>query len=258
MPGAATRTRHFLRRAARSAAARTGNADRYSDLEAVFDAGQRRHLLDEVATNAVLAAVLRPSSHVIDVGANVGDVLERMVRLAPNGRHLAYEPVPELYDDLVRRFPGVEVRQAALSDAAGSSTFSHVTGEPAFSGLRTRRDLPPGVGEVREIHVEVQRLDDALPDGFAPDLIKVDVEGAEVKVLQGARETLARHRPVVIFEHGAGGADLYDTGSGELWDLLDACGLRVFSVAGDGPYSRDQLEALFHAPQWNYVAVPAA
>jgi FkbM family methyltransferase len=248
----------FLRRATRSAAARTGNADRWSEVEAAFDPGLRRHRLDEVASAAVLAAVLRPDSNVIDVGANVGDVLERIVRLAPHGRHLAYEPIPELAADLVRRFPGVDVRQAALSDEAGRSSFSHVTAEPAFSGLVQRQDLPPDIGEIRRIEVRLERLDDVLPDGVAPTLIKIDVEGAEVKVLRGARETLARHRPYVIFEHGSGGADLYDTGSEELWQILDEAGLRVFSVAGDGPYGRDEFAALFHAPQWNYLAAPAS
>lgn len=250
------RARRFLRRAARSIAARSGNADRWSELEAAFDPGLRRHRLDEVATEAVLAAIIRADAHVVDVGANVGDVLGRMVRLAPEGRQLAYEPVPELHADLVRRFPGADVRRAALSDEVGTSSFAHVVDEPAYSGLRRRRDLPSDIGAIREIEVRLERLDDALPDGFAPALIKIDVEGAEVKVLRGARETLERHRPAVIFEHGVGGADLYDTGSEELWRILDDAGLRVFSVAGDGPYSLAEFVALFDAPQWNYLAVP--
>jgi FkbM family methyltransferase len=258
MPARGGRARHFLRRAARSAAARAGQRDRFAELETVFDAGLRRHMLDEFALQAVLAAVLRPDSCVVDVGANVGTVLEEVVRLAPQGRHVAYEPIPELHDDLVRRFPGVDVRRAAASDEAGASSFSHVTAEPALSGLLRRDDLPPGIGEVREIEVRLERLDDALPEGFAPALIKIDVEGAEVKVLRGARETLAAHRPLVVFEHGAGGADLYDTGSEELWDILDGAGLRVFSLVGEGPYARAEFAALFHEPQWNYLAVPSA
>lgn len=246
----------FLQRAARSAAARTGNAERFGELEAVFTPAQRRELRDNLAARAVLVATLRSGSTAVDVGANVGDVLQDIVRLAPDGRHLAFEPVPDLHEELVRRFPGVDVRRAALSDVEGTLEFTHVVGAPAYSGLRRRADLPPEAGELRRISVATHRLDDLLDPELSPALIKVDVEGAEVLALRGARETLRRHRPVVLFEHGVGGADLYDTTSAELWDLLDEASLRVFDLEGEGPLTRTEFSARFTAPTWNYVAVP--
>lgn len=248
--------RQVLRRAARSVAVRTGKLERLRSLRSAVELARDRGLSDHFATRVAMAAALRQGSNAIDVGANVGGVLAEIARLAPEGRHLAYEPLPELHADLERRFPQVEVRCAALSDEAGTSTFSRVVGNPEYSGLRLRGDRPPEAREVEEITVRTERLDDAIPDDLEPDLIKVDVEGAEVKVLEGARETLARYRPIVFFEHGEGGADLYGTTSGQLWDLLHDCGLRVFNVHGEGPFSQGQFEALFEAPQWNYMAVP--
>jgi FkbM family methyltransferase len=239
-------------------AARTGRGGgRLAELEAVFDVAQRRELRDDLAMDAILAAVLRRGSNFVDVGANVGRVLEKVVRLAPEGSHIAYEPVPDLAERLRARFPQVDVREAALSDEAGEAEFTVITDRPSYSGLLERQDVPADAGERRKISVELQRLDDALPAGYAPDVIKVDVEGAEVRALAGARQTLEAHKPVLLFEHGAGGADLYGTTSRQLWELLDGCGLRVFDMEGNGPFSLGEFEALFTEPTWNYLAAPA-
>jgi hypothetical protein len=110
---------------------------------------------------------------------------------------------------------------------------------------------------VERVSVRTERLDDVLADGPPPALIKIDVEGAELGVLKGAVETLQRHRPHVLFEHGAGGADLYGTTPVEVFDLLDAVELRIFDLDGSGPYSRGRFEATFTQPIWNFLAAPA-
>jgi FkbM family methyltransferase len=206
----------------------------------------------EDSLRLLLAYVLAEDSDCIDVGAHQGDVLADMVRLAPRGRHLAYEPLPHLAGTLAERFPDVDVRNAALSDAAGETSFVHVVSNPAYSGLRERSY--PGHEKLETITVRTERLDDVLPEGMAPAFLKVDVEGAELQVFRGAQETLARFRPVVFFEHGKGAADHYGTRSGDLHDLLSGAGLRVFDEHGGGPYTRDGFEALFEGPIFNFVA----
>lgn len=239
-------------RAARTIAGGTWNSERRRELSGVFDLKVYRVIRDDLATQAVLSAVLRSDSHVIDVGAHRGDVLEQVIRLCPNGRFLAYEPIPDLARELAAKFPDATVRQAALSDETGNTTFQHVLHQPAYSGLLLRADIP-GEGQVEPIKVELRRLDDDLPNEFRPAVIKVDVEGAEVRVLRGATETLHRFRPIVIFEHGH--SDLYDTTSDELWDLLTECGYRIFNMEGAGPYSLDQFRT--PAPEWNFLAIPS-
>ncbi len=223
----------------------------------MLEPSARRELRDDHALRVVLAAVLRDDSNAVDVGANIGAVLESIVRLAPSGRHVAFEPLPGLCEGLRMRFPGVDVRCAALSDVAGTSEFSHVLAAPAYSGLRERADLPDEVGEVRRIPVRTERLDEALADGYAPALLKIDVEGAELQVLRGGSETLARHRPVVLFEHGVGGSDLYGAGPGEVFDVLAEARLRIFDLDGEGPYTRERFEAIFEQPIWNFLAAPS-
>ncbi len=226
---------------------------RLHEARAVFDPYRRRELRDDWAMRLILAAVLHADSNVIDVGANDGAVLESIVRVAPNGRHIAYEPIPELHESLSRRYPDVDVRCAALYDSAGQASFTHVLERPAISGLRVRREVQ---GSLRELSVSTERLDDVLDADYVPALIKIDVEGAELGVMRGAERTLALHRPFVLFEHGLGGADIYDARPAEVFDLLDGCRLRIFDLDGGGPYSRSLFEETFTKPVWNFLAVP--
>ena len=254
-----------LRRSGRAAAVRLGREEQARELmgrvreaRTAFDVSARRELRDEHAMEVVLATVLRIDSTAVDVGANEGAVLESIVRIAPSGRHIAFEPIPHLHQALVERFPDVDVHRAAVSDAAGTAEFTHVPDAPAYSGLLQRDDLPQGAKQVELVSVRTERLDDVLQGAPVPALVKIDVEGAELGVLQGAVETLQRHKPFVLFEHGAGGADLYGTRPTQVFDLLDGVGLRIFDLDGSGPYSRDRFEMTFNQPIWNFLAAPAA
>jgi FkbM family methyltransferase len=253
-----------IRRPARGLLARIGKEEQARQIithlreaRSAFRPLERRELRDEHGLHVVLASVLRADSCAVDVGANEGNVLRSIMRIAPLGQHIAFEPIPALYRQLLESFPEVEVRQSALADVTGMTEFVHVVDAPAYSGLRQRRDLPAGVGEVERIAVRTERLDDVLANRPAPTVIKIDVEGAELGVMQGALDTLQRHRPVVIFEHGAGGADLYGTGPTDVFDLLDGSGLRIFDLDGAGPYSRALFEDTFARPIWNFIAAPA-
>lgn len=257
-------TADVLRRSAKSVVRRSGREQQarmvvgqVREARTAFDPAARRMRRDEHAMRVALATALRHDSNAIDVGANRGETLELILSIAPDGRHIAYEPIPALAQQLAISYPQVEVRNAACSDEAGSAEFTHVLNAPAMSGLRQRADLPADAAQVEQITVRLDRLDDALPDDYVPSLLKIDVEGAELLVLRGAAETLARHRPFVLFEHGIGGADLYGSTPGEVFDLLADCRLRIFDLEGDGPYTRDRFEAVFAEPIWNFLAAPA-
>jgi FkbM family methyltransferase len=238
------------------AALRTGVGVPLRAVKRRFDpAHVRRDRADHARLQRVLDEVLRPDSSALDVGCHEGAVLAEIVRLAPAGRHVAWEPLPELCARAAARFPDVDVRCAALSDRAGERDFVHVTTLPGWSGFRARPY--PGSQSIETIRVRTERLDDALPSGFAPAFLKIDVEGAELEVLRGGLETIARHRPVVVFEHGAGSADHYGTAPAEVWELLDGAGLRVSGLDGAGPFSLAEFEDEFaRAERVNFVARP--
>jgi FkbM family methyltransferase len=182
-------------------------------------------------------------------------VLREIVRLAPQGRHVAWEPLPAFAGRLRDHFPSVEVRQAALSDRAGARAFSHVLDEPGWSGFVARPT--PGASAVETISVPCERLDDALPDDMRPAFIKIDVEGAEEQVLLGGGDTLLHHRPIVAFEHGAGSAEHYGTTPDRIHDLFAKLGYRIFGLDGDGPYGANRLTDIFtRGERVNFVARP--
>lgn len=242
----------------RRALATAGLEDRAVAVRRAFEpAGRTQDRRDHEALATIFAAVLSEDSDCVDVGAHSGAVLDDLLRIAPRGRHLAFEPLPDLAAALQERLPRVDVRAVALSDATGTSTFAHVLDRPGWSGLKARPTPDGAAARVASITVPTQRLDDALPDGYAPALIKVDVEGAELQVLQGARETLATHRPVLVLEHGLGSADHYGTRPEDVHDLLAELGYRLFGLQGQGPFDRAAFAATFHAATLvNFLATP--
>jgi FkbM family methyltransferase len=216
----------------------------------------RRDRADRAQLQRLIAEVLHEDSGAIDVGCHDGGVLADIVRAAPRGWHLAFEPLPGPCARAAERFPAVDVRCAALSDRAGEREFVHVTTLPGWSGFRARPY--PGRQRSETISVRVERLDDVLPAGCVPALIKVDVEGAELEVLRGGLQTIVRHRPVIAFEHGLGSADHYGTTPADVWELLaQTAGLRIFGSDGAGPFSLPEFEAQFaRAERVNFVARP--
>ena len=221
---------------------------------------RRRDDSDSQSMRRLLAFTLEAGSNCVDIGAHRGLVLTEMARVAPAGHHVAFEPIPTLAAALRREFPGVEIHEMALSDASGSAQFSHVLGvAEGLSGLKYRELPADVVVEQEQITVTLARLDDVLAPDYVPALIKIDVEGAELGVLQGAREVLRRHMPIIVFEHGSGSAEAYGTFPRDIHALLcGELGYRIFDLDGNGPYTPAEFEHGFTARiRVNWVAAPA-
>jgi FkbM family methyltransferase len=207
------------------------------ELLAAFYSTARQELREEIAMRGVLASVLHTRSTYVDVGTNRGQVLREAVRVAPKGRHLAFEPIPSLAGEVGESFPQVDCRQVALGAEPGAAEFCHFRTLDGWSGLRRSPEISDELGDPEYITVEVSTLDVELGE-LRPSIVKIDVEGAELGVLEGGRALLSEVRPVIIFEHVANAAALYSASSSALWDLLTGMGYRVFSMTGDGPVSR--------------------
>jgi FkbM family methyltransferase len=220
-------------------------------------AAYERESADNASLEGLLRDELRADDNCIDVGANEGRFLGAMLAGAPRGRHIACEPIPVLAQQLRDRFPSVDVHEVALSDAPGCQEFVLVPDSMGYSGLRER--TYPDAFQTQKITVRVARLDDVLADDYAPRVLKVDVEGAELQVFRGAMSTLTRYRPIVVFEHGIGAADHYGTTPQDVYELLvDGAGLHIHGLAGDArPYSLDEFVDAFSAGRrWNWIARP--
>lgn len=202
----------------------------------------------------LLESVLSKNSNCIDIGAYRGRVLAEITQVAPDGKHIAYEPLPHIHDYLVRRFPSVDVRLAAVSNEDGEKSFTYVKNAPARSGFRERGSSESQ--QIEKLTVRTESLDSGLPADYIPALIKIDVEGAERFVIEGAIKTISKYKPVIIFEHGKGGAPYYATQPRHVYELLhNEAGLNIYDLDGNGPYSLDQFEETFaQDARWDYVA----
>lgn len=170
-------------------------------------------------TSAVIKKVCKEDSHCIDIGCFKGDILRQMIGFAPKGKHIAFEPIPSQFEMLRETFGNtVTFYPYALGSENAQATFHHVVSNPTYSGLKQRAYKQDE--KVIQIPVEVRRLDDVLSPDQPVHLIKIDVEGGELDVLKGAARTLDRWHPYIIFEHGIGGADKYNSGPADIYSLL--------------------------------------
>lgn len=177
-------------------------------------------------TLRVLRECLKEDSNTIDIGAHLGHILREILKAAPRGRHLAFEPIPHLYAELKKKFGHkVTVLDYALSNQKGTAEFNHFVNKPALSGLKKRTDF--GNLEVNTFTVQTERLDELVSPDTKIDLIKIDVEGAEMIVLEGARALLKRDRPIVLFEFSSGGGANYNTQPEKVYDIFAESGMQV-------------------------------
>jgi FkbM family methyltransferase len=219
------------------------------ELLATFYPDARQALREEVALTAILASALRSDGMYVDVGTNKGQVLREALRLAPRGRHLAFEPIPAVADELARAYPSVECRQLALGARSEEAQFCHFKKLEGWSGLRRSPLVSDERGDPEYITVTVSTLDEQLGE-HTPCVVKIDVEGAELGVIEGGRELLTRAKPVLIVEHVAAAAALYGAESGALWDLLGELGYETLSITGDGPFARQAFAANTTVVNW--------
>ena len=209
---------------------------------------------------AVIKGVLANDFNCVDVGTHRGELLRTIVRFAPTGTHYAFEPIPSLYQDLIKSFPAARVYQIALSDEPGITTFYYVPRYSAFSGLR-QRPYPSDNIAVRQIEVRQDTLDDIVNGEVPIHFIKIDVEGAEFNVLKGAASTIRTNKPIIIFEHELAAIEQYGHNSDEVYELLSDYGLHV-SLIGDWLQNRkalDQQDFVEHVKRRtkiNFIAYP--
>ena len=199
----------------------------------------------ELAVQDAFVEFVAPGMTVYDVGANVGFYTVIAARLAgPDGRVVAFEPHPANARQIshnARLNPtlSVEVRAEALGAFDGQTVF-HLSEEATWGQIDGVRDLPRR--KAGELTVPLRRLDSF--DGILPPpaLIKIDVEQAEVGVLEGGRETIRQRQPILFIE-------LHETNSG-VADFLDHAGYHARAIGEPGD---------LRAVSWNafVIAVPS-
>jgi len=144
---------------------------------------------------------------IFDVGAYIGDVSATYKKLFPQSTIYCFEPFPDSFQKL-NRFSGdasIKANQIAFSDKEGKTTF-HINVDLSCNSL-----LPPTESDFKcysaksikdgEIQVETNTLDNFCAGDKISciDILKLDVEGAEVKVLEGASRMLSKQAIKLIY-----------------------------------------------------------
>jgi len=203
--------------------------------------------LQEAGTISWLRKVIRPGMTVIDVGANIGQMtMEAAVLVGPRGRVIAIEPAAGNLEYLRQHVEAnqlsdrVTIVDAACTNQDGGDVALYLAirkGETSSVGSGhgisgpepiIRQDSSLRVQEVRVPRVSIDGL--CQRHGIEPSVIKIDVEGAEILVVQGAKNTLRRARPQVqVGFHPFAFADPRRA-SAELQALAEQAGYRIEGV----------------------------
>lgn len=211
------------------------------------------HLIDlgvnEPHVTRTLMSLIGPGDVVVDVGANVGyySVLAGW-RAHPDGQVWSFEPNPRAFallsDNMTMTGHAAMARRwpVALSDRAGTAALRIFPGYEATSTIRavpeafvshTERET----GRVSHvIDVELLRLDDAMRDVPAINVMKIDAEGHEPAIIAGAQEILRRSRTVkIVMEFVPPIMDAGDT-RGMLRTIRDT-GFSIYRIEHDSSFT---------------------
>jgi FkbM family methyltransferase len=199
--------------------------------------------------HAFLEKHIRPGMRVLDVGSNLGLYSVLMARRAgSSGKVICFEPDPDLFAALRRNqeingLTQLEAHNLALGAAPAdlllhrsiiNSGDNHL-GESTSPLFR------------RTVNAKVVRLDDYLP-GVELDLVKIDVQGWEVDVLRGMRETLRRNHSIrVYFEFSKIGYTRAGSTYQDLVVLLRETGFLIFDPVSQLELSDEMIEDLIRS-----------
>lgn len=218
---------------------------------------------DVASTGEVwLRELLAPkATFVVDVGANVGDWLEgvRAIKGDVAFSALAFEPSSSAASRLRARFEGderVSIEECGVGDVAGSLTLFE---EPdAGKGSSLVPGFHRGNGVSRA--VPITTLDDEIAhrEWGRIDLLKIDAEGYDLRVLRGAHALLAAQDIGVLqFEYNRAWQLAGDT-LRAAYTLLEQCGYVVYLLKRDGLYTLDYMLYEEYFEYSNFVAISPA
>jgi FkbM family methyltransferase len=214
-------------------------------------------LLEERRLPLVLSQLLSRTSNVLDVGCHIGSFLSLVRQIAPDGHHVAIEASPVKARLLSQKFRDVRIEQIAISDSSGMAMFEDNVAHPGFS--RLQGDHPSDRG-VKVYEVSTSTLDSLNLGSF--DLVKLDIEGAELSALRGGAKFFKTQRPAIIFECGAAANVGLDRSA--LYDqLLLEMRYDVFTFSDflyrKGPLTADEFRkcGIYPFKAFNFLALPS-
>jgi len=200
---------------------------------------------------------IKQNPNFIDVGANIGLISAYVLNHVPKVNIYAFEPGPHQYNlfnktiienKLEKR---IKLYNLALSNTNGTMEFNiHSTQDVSGDGFYdTER-----AGKTNIINVEVLKLDDWWENNKKPniDVIKIDVEGAELWILEGAVKMLKSCKPIIVLEICNLNYRNYPYTENEVLELLISNNYSVFTEEGS-LVNKNNLKSFQEKNIYNYV-----
>lgn len=193
----------------------------------------------ETGTAAALSKLVKPGSIVIDIGANIGaHALPLAQHVGENGKVYAIEPTDWAFEKMIRNLDlNPELKNSLVPIKAFFSDLKGSLPSQTHSSWRLddSKKHPVHGGQLNHSgNAEYTSLDQWVKNtGLKKiDLIKLDVDGYEVKVLKGGMNTLREFKPKMILELTLYNLDEYGDSLKELLDLLKSCDYDLKSQDG--------------------------
>ena len=191
----------------------------------------------DAEVRAARAAIHRPDAVVIDVGGGRGDWTAALLEAVPMARVLLLEPSAPALDHLrARCLARTTVLPVAAGDQPGSAVLHVPRWDTAIASVHLRRDSYFQIEQFQPQLVQVVTLDQVISTfGLGVvDFVKIDVEGHELAVLRGARQSMQAGRiKALAFEFGSGNLNAR-TFFHDIWDELLPFGFQVQRICPGG------------------------
>jgi len=190
-------------------------------------------VLSDRAERRLFRRFVQPGMTVVDVGGNIGIYTRYLARLiGPTGRVHTFEPSPSNFEHLkenTRGLSNVLLNHAAVGEHNGVIKL-FISDEMNVD----HRTFDSGDGR-RSIEVSVTALDDYFEPGKKVDFIKIDVQGYEWSVLQGAKRVLKENADLkILMEFWPWGLKKASCEPSHILDFFSSLGYRVCRVTNDG------------------------
>ena len=187
----------------------------------------------EQDTNQVLAKYLKEDFVVIEAGANIGSESLLISRLAPQGKVYCFEPNPYTFDRLkiniaINELNNVYAYDYALGEADGAIHFNIYPKGFCNAGMSSKYMETP---LTKKITVTQKTLDNFVKEQQIErvDFIKMDIQGAEMDMIKGSLETIARFKPIIFTE----ACEPYND-TNKLYELLKSYGYKIHLIGKTG------------------------
>lgn len=203
---------------------------------AIFRAG-----VYDLCVSEVLWRLLDQAETAVDAGANIGHMTSIMAkRVAKNGRVLSFEPHPQVFQELsanvsvwqtVPNIGKIEIYEVGLSNEVGVASLQ-TTSEFTMNRGTASLEIDNNIGAEEGIthSVSIERLENIVHSNISIGVMKLDVEGHEIDLLQGACSLLTEHRVRdIVFEE----KNFYPS---PVTDCLEQFGYTIFRIK-QGPFA---------------------